>query len=588
MIGNAYKGSGFSGVLRYLHFGSKENPNPDRVAWHVVRNMPDVDTPGATAFLMRATANRNNRVQRPVYHLPISWPEDEVLDKDAQISVADKVVADLGLSEHQYTIIAHNDGDCPHVHLVINTVHPETGRVWNNYRDIYRIMESLERQEKELGLQEVERPDLDEWRTKGEDPERQKKPSRGERKRADREGDEPLTKWSEKDTRRIRKFLSPQFQRARSWADLEARLGNQGYELRRAGQGFRITDGSQYMTLSKIGKHARWDKLEERFGQTWDQYLATRPVHEHPPHSDDDVASDEGIAESPSSAEVQKKRNAVLQLYDTHTAYLAFRLRETEATELGRQLYKMRRKVRRADWVAETAQNDLEKASERYKGLFAAMYKDPDEAMGKFEAALREGKDLKDIDPEQIGKMRGWRIWGFRTPARRRAEEAMRRIPSQQQRLYKLKAQIESCQHDKLTIGTRTATVERDRSKVLKELGEDRKERRLALWKARHHVLRQLDQNDIWRSNLPEETKRELADAWEQEVQRIREKERKPKTPTYLLPGTIGDAPPPETKRMDKPEYPRMTSESEEKEIAELFRQEQQRDTKDKDQDRDR
>src|SRR5690606_28148656 len=119
-------------------------------------------------------------------------------------------------------------------------VHPETGRVWSAWRDVYRIMESLERQEKELGLQIVHRPDLEEHRSGVKDPDRKKGPSRDERKRAEREGDTPLSKWSEKQMRSIRNDITTHFKQAVSWADLETRLRQHGLQLRRAGQGFRI------------------------------------------------------------------------------------------------------------------------------------------------------------------------------------------------------------------------------------------------------------------------------------------------------------------------------------------------------------
>lgn len=117
-------------------------------------------------------------------------------------------------------------------------------------------MDSLERQERELGIQIVERPDLEEWYSGETDRDRKKNASREEQKRAEREGDTPLAKWSETEMRSIRSRITAHFRDATSWLDLETRLSEHGLHLRRAGQGFRVTDGADYMALSKIGKQA--------------------------------------------------------------------------------------------------------------------------------------------------------------------------------------------------------------------------------------------------------------------------------------------------------------------------------------------
>jgi hypothetical protein len=341
MIGNPYKGRGFKGLLKYLHEGRRGEENPHRVIWSEARNLPSTD-PMVVAGVMRATAELSRGVKKPVYHLPISWPPEEQPPKEVQMQVADTLLADLGLSEHEQLIVAHDDGDCPHIHIVVNRVHPESGRAWNPWRDVYRIMESLERQEKELGFRIVDRPDLEELRKGEKDPDRKKKASREEKLRADREGDKPVAKWSETEMRRIRSDITSHFKDATSWVDLEARLEAHGLHLKRAGQGFRITDGEHFMTLSKVGKHARQDRLENRFQETWEDYEIDRdlarevadqlepPNAERPESILDELEQDDDRQKARARAESEARvKHALLAA----NRYAYFRDREKRATE---------------------------------------------------------------------------------------------------------------------------------------------------------------------------------------------------------------------------------------------------------------
>jgi hypothetical protein len=59
------------------------------------------------------------------------------------------------LQNHQALIVAHNDRQHPHVHIMLNRVHPERGTAWSNSWDFRRIEASLRAQEADLGLRVV-------------------------------------------------------------------------------------------------------------------------------------------------------------------------------------------------------------------------------------------------------------------------------------------------------------------------------------------------------------------------------------------------------------------------------------------------
>lgn len=54
-----------------------------------------------------APAAQSNRVQRPVYHIALSFDPEKEVDRETMIRVADRLLADLELTEHQALIVAH-------------------------------------------------------------------------------------------------------------------------------------------------------------------------------------------------------------------------------------------------------------------------------------------------------------------------------------------------------------------------------------------------------------------------------------------------------------------------------------------------
>ena len=153
MIGMSSSARSFGALARYLANG-RTGDNPERVAWSTSRNLP-TDEPELAGKIMRATAAQNLRVDKPVYHLALSFDPNDVVDRATMERVADRVIAALKLQEHQVLIVSHGDRDHPHMHLLINRVHPETGLVWNRWQDRAVIQQVLREEEQALGLRVV-------------------------------------------------------------------------------------------------------------------------------------------------------------------------------------------------------------------------------------------------------------------------------------------------------------------------------------------------------------------------------------------------------------------------------------------------
>ena len=537
MIGNPYKGRAFKGLLKYLHEGRKGEENPDRVIWSEARNLSTTD-PMVVAGVMVATAKQSRRVKKPVYHLPISWPPEEQPPKEVQMQVAETLLDDLGLSEHQQLIVAHDDGRCPHIHIVVNTVHPETGRAWNPWQDVPRIMESLERQERELGFQIVDRPDLEEWRTGEKDPDRKKNATREEKLRAEREGDTPLAKWSENQMRGVRGRITAHFRDATSWLDLETRLGEHGLELRRAGQGFRITDGKHYMTLSKVGKHARQERLEDRFEEAWDDYEIERDLNRdlaaqlEPKDFDYAQTAEERREQATELREARAKAKSEANLKNALLAanrYAYFKGQENRAKEAAQQHIKNARAIRRVQWIKERLGEDIGKANGEFDAVCSKLYRNPKAAWAEIERRIEAGQDVDEIDLDTVGKKRGWKFFGYRSQGRKHANEVAKSLPRAHRKLERLRNRWEVNEHSELELHARLGASEDEYNEAVAALGsrEERRKRGMALWRERQNVVGEIDERDIWQSELREEEKEQLARAWEETLEAKRRIEAK-------------------------------------------------------------
>jgi hypothetical protein len=274
MIGEvAGIGTGFKGAITYLLLGKKDEPNPDRVAWTQLRNLP-TDNPKLAPRLMRATANQSARCAKPLYHLVLSWREDENPTDEMMQAHVDDTLRDLELLDHQAFIAAHKDTQHRHVHLIINRVHPETTKAWSRSMDYARIEISIRRQMEERGLAYVP--------GRHNDPEKfglkSRHVKRGEYRSAIHSGKErPLDHWSTGQINERRESLLGYFDSARSWDQLSRMLAADGIALKRKGQGIVLEGGDGFMKLSELRKDIRLGALESLYGEAFADYAARSP-----------------------------------------------------------------------------------------------------------------------------------------------------------------------------------------------------------------------------------------------------------------------------------------------------------------------
>jgi len=158
----AGKGSSFKGAaLYYLH--DKGALTSDRVAFSQTENLPTQDAEKAIKCMawtamhqseikVRAGGSAKGRkLVHPVYTYSLSWAPDEEPAPEQMIEAARESLRALGLEGHETLFVAHNDEPHPHIHVIVNRVHPDTGIAAPLSNDHLKLSAWAEEYEKRQG-----------------------------------------------------------------------------------------------------------------------------------------------------------------------------------------------------------------------------------------------------------------------------------------------------------------------------------------------------------------------------------------------------------------------------------------------------
>ena len=230
---------------------------------------------------MLLTSELNTRVQKPYYHLVLSWHEQEQPTDDQMFAAADHMIKSLDLDEHQIVIGTHHDTVRKHIHLVCNTVHPTTGKVWSKSNDHLRIEKAC----REIELKQGWSHDRGRFDFEvGADGSVELKPNENawSRKKADREsgnrpkssGDRKFEKNTDFETFEhgippaLKRRFSDVVGKAFDWQSLHAALGELGLCYCKAGSGARIgiLGSDEYAKASAFGSKFSLSKMKKSLG----------------------------------------------------------------------------------------------------------------------------------------------------------------------------------------------------------------------------------------------------------------------------------------------------------------------------------
>lgn len=285
MVGKVSSGASFSGLAKYLTGGE------ERVAWTEPRWMIGTDPQEVAREMEAAASLAGSRMEKPVYHISVSFGEADNPTREQMREAAERVLGELGLGEHQALLVAHQDKEHPHLHIMVNRVHPDTGKAADVAFDYRQVEGVLREMEKEWGMQRVPghhaRDDGDPA------PDRTQAVATGEARRAHRTGE---ATFPEQIREKMGDDLSKAIEGAKSWDELQAALGHHGYRIEPTERGMKVTDGERYAKASSVDERLGRFRLEERFGERLDERLTGE---KHRAQSPAGVAFDHPPARSP-------------------------------------------------------------------------------------------------------------------------------------------------------------------------------------------------------------------------------------------------------------------------------------------------
>lgn len=132
-------GRSFKGLAQYLCHDAGNATSSERVAWtHSINCAHDDElsvvhemyTTTLDADLLKQEAGGRagyKPIKKPVKHVSLSWHASDEPTPDHMKETVEQFLEKMGWQEHQTFVVAHQDKEHPHVHLMINAVHPETG-----------------------------------------------------------------------------------------------------------------------------------------------------------------------------------------------------------------------------------------------------------------------------------------------------------------------------------------------------------------------------------------------------------------------------------------------------------------------------
>lgn len=176
----AGRGHSFKSLAAYL-LDPKEG-EAHRVLWSAVENL-GTDNGHMAARVMAATSKNADAIRAnaggsragrksehgDVYHLVMSWAEDETPTPEHQQDAARALLRQIGMERAQVLMAAHDDNGKPHVHLMVNLVDPETGKRFSLSNDQRAMSDwALAYEKAHGGVRCQQRADNAERRAKGE------------------------------------------------------------------------------------------------------------------------------------------------------------------------------------------------------------------------------------------------------------------------------------------------------------------------------------------------------------------------------------------------------------------------------------
>ncbi|WP_234573582.1 relaxase/mobilization nuclease domain-containing protein [Rhodohalobacter sp. 614A] len=271
------------------HFGSllKYLCQEQKMSWMETYNLAELE-PENIAKEMEFTAGMSSRCKTPLYHRMLSWDPGDHPTPEQMKDVGARFLNRIGLEEYEAVIIAHNDRRHPHLHFVVNRVHPESTLAWENYeysgegrdrkivkKEYQRLEEFARSMEKEFGWRQVPGKHTDHGKKvqfDGRAPEIWELKRETEKKEAAAGFGYDPEKVDLRPPKLKAKALKEFLFEAKSFEKFDEILAYHDMWLEKRGQGLVITDGKDPVAASHVSRAFSKKNLEKRFNDHFDRY----------------------------------------------------------------------------------------------------------------------------------------------------------------------------------------------------------------------------------------------------------------------------------------------------------------------------
>jgi hypothetical protein len=198
---------------------------------------------------MAAFAERSKRCRNACYHVSVNWHPDETPAPEIMQEIARKALALAGLGDHQALVMGHGDKPHRHLHMMINRVHPETGRAWSTSHDYRRFDAIMKELADQYGFRHVPPHEFHPEATR----DLMKEPSSAAIYAARRGAPTSRPQWSRAHADLYANRVSELLDHGSSFADIEALIAEDGLTLEPKGKGWVVGDARSYVKLSALG-----------------------------------------------------------------------------------------------------------------------------------------------------------------------------------------------------------------------------------------------------------------------------------------------------------------------------------------------
>jgi len=133
-------GKSFKGLAVYLTHDPDKAKTSERVAWTHTLNLASDDIPSAVHEMLwtfraadqlkrqAGVGTGGRKLESPVKHVSLNWAPADKPSREDMIEAVQDFLSRLDWQDHQAVLVAHRDKPYAHVHVMLNAIHPVTGK----------------------------------------------------------------------------------------------------------------------------------------------------------------------------------------------------------------------------------------------------------------------------------------------------------------------------------------------------------------------------------------------------------------------------------------------------------------------------